>query len=327
MPHPMEAFTSDSASKIFRFQFEGSARPLKPYLLERYHYGREVEWRDSFYPERVRLNGEPVAEDTWVRPGDSIAYRHLRAEEPHVPPLLRVLYEDEWLVAVHKTDDVPVSPAGIYYFTSLAIRAREAFANPELTPIHRLDLETSGVLLLARKKAYLRSFHALFVEHRIAKRYVALVHGRFPDGLTEIAGRLGPHPSSAIHTKLWLDPAAPHPNSRTRILQVAAHGECSELLIEPVTGKTNQIRVHLAHAGHPVVGDKKYHPDESVFLDWLAHRDFARLRDRLWLPRQALQCQGLEFTHPFTDEPVAIAAAAGSWRAKVCAVVPLPAFC
>jgi len=326
MPHAMDAFTSDSASKIFRFQFEGSAQPLKPYLLERYHYGREVAWRDTFYPERVRLNGEPVGEDTWVRPGDSIAYRHLRAEEPSVPPLLRILYEDEWLVAVHKPDDIPVSPAGIYYFTSLAIRAREAFANPELTPLHRLDLETSGVLLLARKKAYLRAFHALFVEHRIAKRYVALAYGRFPQGLHEIAGRIGPHPSSSIHTKLWLDPASPEPNSLTRIVQVAEHGECSELLLEPVTGKTNQIRVHLAHAGYPIVGDKKYHPDETVFLDWLMHRDNARLHERLWLPRQALQCQRLSFVHPFTGASIAIAALADSWRAKVAAVVPLPAF-
>jgi RluA family pseudouridine synthase len=320
-----DAFASDAAGKIFHFKFDGDARPLKPYLLERYQYGRETAWRESFYPERVRLNGAPVAESTWVRPGDTVAYRHLRAEEPLAAAALPVLYEDEWLVAIHKPDDVPVSPSGLYYFTSVAIRAREDFGNPELTPLHRLDLETTGVLLLARRRAYLRAFHALFEQHRIAKRYLALVFGTFPAGRTEIAGRIVPASASAIHTKLSLDPASPQPNSHTRILRVVSHGHCSELLVAPETGKTNQIRVHLAHAGHAIVGDKKYFPDESVFLDWLQHRDFARLQGQLWLPRQALQCQSLAFDHPFTGEPVTIAAAPDSWRAKIGDVVPNPA--
>jgi len=320
-----DAFTSDWAGKIFRFHYEGDARPLKPYLLERYHNGREVAWRDTFYPERVRLNGAPVADDTWVRPGDMIAYRHLRAEEPPAPAALPVLYEDEWIVALQKPDDAPVSPSGIYYFTCVAIRAREAFGNPELTPLHRLDLETSGVLLLARRREYRRAFHALFEQRRIAKRYLALVYGAFPASLVEIAGRLGPHSASAIRTKLRLDPESPEPNSLTRILRVVSHGNCSELLLAPETGKTNQIRVHLAHAGHAIAGDKKYFPDESVFLDWLVRRDFAPLRQRLWLPRQALQCQSLAFDHPYTGESVTIAAAPESWRVKIGAVVPRPA--
>jgi 23S rRNA pseudouridine1911/1915/1917 synthase len=318
----VESFTSDAAGKIFSFQFEGEAQPLKSFLLDRYHTGRPQAWRESFYPARVRLNGEPVADDTWVRPGDTIAYRHLRAEEPPAAGALAVLHEDEWLMAVHKPDDVPVSPSGFYYFTCLALRARELFDNRELTPVHRLDLETSGVLLLARKRAYLREFHELFAEHRVAKRYLALVHGQYPEGLTEIAGRIGPHPASAIRTKLWLDPAA-EANSQTRIVRatprLAARGACTELEVEPVTGKTNQIRVHLAYAGHPIVGDKKYHSDERIFLDWLAYRDFARLEEKLWLPRQALQCERLDFVHPFTGEPLSIEAAPGAWGAKIAA--------
>jgi RluA family pseudouridine synthase len=319
----MDPFASDAGSKIFRFQFEAEAQPLKPYLLERYQYGREPRWRDTFYPERVRLNGAPVAEETWARPGDTIAYRHLRAEEPPAPAALPVLYEDEWLLAVHKPDSVPVSPSGLYYFSSLALLARELFASPELTPLHRLDLETSGVLLLARRRADLARFHGLFTAHAIDKRYLALVPGAFPLERRELSGRIVPHPASAIHTKLWLDPAG-ESNSLTRVLDVAHHGRCSELLLQPVTGKTNQIRVHLAHAGHPIVGDKKYQPDERVFLDWLVHRDDARVRERLGLPRQALLCQSLAFIHPFTGRPVSIAAPPGAWAEKIAGVVAAP---
>jgi 23S rRNA-/tRNA-specific pseudouridylate synthase len=65
------------------------------------------------------------------------------------------------------------------------------------------------------------------------------------------------------------------------------------------------------------VGDKKYHPDERVFLDWLEHRDFGRLREALWLPRQALQCQALELAHPLTNENLYFQAPPGSWAAKL----------
>jgi 23S rRNA pseudouridine1911/1915/1917 synthase len=94
-------------------------------------------------------------------------------------------------------------------------------------------------------------------------------------------------------------------------------GPFSELELEPVTGKTNQLRVHLAHVGHPIVGDKKYHPDEEVFLDWYAHRDYARLAERLLLPRQALHCEALAFTHPFSGAALETRAPAAMWRDKV----------
>ncbi len=318
--------------KMFRFIFEGPAGPLKAFLISRYQYGRSAEWHESFYPERVLLNGRAVAEETWVSPGDEISYRHLRAEEPPAPLLPAQLYEDEWMLALHKPDSVPVSPSGVYYFTALAIHVREIFGNSELTPIHRLDLETSGVLILAKRRADLGRWHTLFAARSDAggapaldKRYLALALGEVDPRLNEIRGRIVPAADSAIRTRLALDPQGVPENSRTLIRRVERHAQrgaaYSELELQPFTGKTNQLRVHLAHVGHPVVGDKKYHPDERVFQDWLTHRDFERVRPALLLPRQALQCQRLEFPHPFTGRWVRIEAQPGSWRAKVAPLI------
>ncbi len=343
-------FSNGPDRHIFRFTYRGEERPLGSYLLGRYRHGRDEEWARGFYPHRVCLNDMPVDDETRVRAGDRVAYLHLRAEEPPTPPLRPPLHEDDRLLALLKNDRVPVNPAGVFYFTSLAIAAREASGNPELTPLHRLDLETSGPVLFAKRAADLKTLHQLFHQKAIAKRYRALVHGAFPAALKEISGRIVPDTGSRIHTKLRLEPASPettppeedrpgedhpapqlshptlsHPRlshqkiSHTRILAVRHRhgGRFSELLLEPVTGKTNQLRVHLAHAGYPIVGDKKYHPDEAVFLDWYRYRDFERLRTRLLLPRQALHCESLEFRHPFSGEWVDIRAPQEIWREKL----------
>ena len=314
---------SDADSHVFRFVFEGSPQPLKSFLVARYGASRGPDWAEDFYPDRVRLNGRAVARETVVHPGAEISYLHLRNEEPAPPHLAEPLFEDDWLVVLQKPDCIPVSPAGIYYFTSMAILARERLGNRELTPAHRLDLETSGPVIFARRKADLKEIHRLFEGRSIRKRYRALVHGAFPAELRTISGRIVPHPASAIATKLALQPGpGGSAGSLTRVISVVHRGPFSELELEPVTGKTNQLRVHLAAVGHPIVGDKKYHDDEGVFLDWYAHRDFGRLRRKLLLPRQALAAERLEFTHPVTGEPVRVEAPAGSWEEKLQGLTP-----
>ena len=359
------AFANTPTQHIFHYTYAGPPRPFRDYLVGRFRWGRSAQWQAQFYPERVRLNGERVDAHTVVQPDDRVEYLHWREEEPPEPPPLPVLHEDEWLLAVHKPDSVPVDPGGVFYFSSLALLMRERRGEPEFTPLHRLDLETSGVLLSARRRAEVGRWHQLFTDKSAAetlrKTYRALVHGHVPEHLREIRSWLKPA-GGRIQTRLRLvettaegtaegtaeatnedtakntskDTAArtakriaEHGHvepSLTRILTVRHHttprGRFSELELEPVTGKTNQLRVHLAHVGHPIVGDKKYHPDEGVFLDWLEHRDFARLREVLVLERQALQCETLAFTHPFSHQPLEIRALAGSWAGKIAPVLP-----
>ncbi|MBI4082474.1 MAG: RluA family pseudouridine synthase [Candidatus Lambdaproteobacteria bacterium] len=322
LPDPFGGPTAEAHT--FRFVYEGAPRPLKPYLIERFRFGRSRAWAERFYPATVRLNEAPVDERTALRPGDRIAYRHHRADEPAAAgPAPEVLYEDEWTLALFKPDSVPVNPSGAYYFTSLAIAAREQFGNPELTPVHRLDLETSGPLIFAKSARDIRRFHALFLARAIRKRYLALVHGHVPEALREIRGALLPDGASAITSRLRLAPEHEGLPSLSRVVRAIHHRDAasgrafSELELEPVTGKTNQLRVHLAAVGHAIVGDKKYHPDERVFLAWYAHRDFEPLRGELLLPRQALMCRELAFAHPVTGQSVRIAAPAGRWSEKL----------
>ncbi|HEX9842107.1 MAG TPA: pseudouridine synthase, partial [bacterium] len=192
--------TAPCDTKIFRVSYSGAPQPLRAYLLERYRHGRSADWAATFYPARVRLDGAPVDARSLVRAGQCIAYCHFREDEPPPGPPPPLLYEDEWLAAVLKPDTLPVNPAGVFYFSALAIRMREITGNPELTPMHRLDLETSGVLLFARRRAHLARFHRLFMDRALRKVYRALVHGAFPHARREIAGRIVADAESPIHT-------------------------------------------------------------------------------------------------------------------------------
>ena len=319
-------FISHNHQQVMRFRYQGGRCRLKLFLLERYGEARGEEWKATFFPDRVRLNGAEVNEETMLEPGDEVAYLHLRSEEPPPPPL-QVLHDDEALTVLLKPDHQPVHPAGVFHFTSLALMARKVLGRPALAPVHRLDLETSGPVVFAAGPAEARHLQGQFVGHQVQKRYRALVHGHWPVEQTEMAGWVHPLAHSAIHTRLGFTPQTkqeePPPAkgqyALTRVWAVEhlnhPKGPLSDLWLEPVTGRTNQLRVQLSALGHPIVGDKKYHPDEGVFLQWMTHRRFEPLEEALWLPRQALHCQFIQFTHPHTQQPLRVESPPEVWQA------------
>ena len=287
--------------KEFLYLYHYNPRPLINFLRDRYQQDEEKLQR--ILADRVRVNGVWVPGETLLQKGDAISYTHRRSDEKVVPPPLQVIYEDDDLLAISKPANLPVTPSGNYYFNSLAIHCKEVFHNPSLNPLHRLDLETSGVLAFGKHKAANRLFQPMFAEKRMKKRYQALVFGAPPLGLIE--GDLVEDPASQIHSKRFLR-QVPHPTSQSIIHEVLPQGPYSLVTLEPVTGKTNQLRVHLAALGCPIVGDKKYYPDESVYLDWYEHHDLSRILDRVKLPRQALHCSSLRFEHPLTGQWIEI---------------------
>lgn len=284
--------------KTFRYRYEYETQELGEFLSDRYQFcgGRLEEVLSS----RIKINQKtPLLGQSLVN-GDMIEYDHFRSDE--VPLSLEdipVLYEDENLLALAKPAGVPVSPSGQYYFNSLAIFAKEAFENTELSPLHRLDLETSGVLLFGKHKTARQLYQKMFAQKGFTKEYLAVTWGHPGEG--PILGEMASAKGSKIYTKLALDESAPS-NSHTEILSVEPWGTFWLVRLQPISGKTNQLRVHLAHRNASIVGDKKYHPDENVYLDWFEYRDFNRLKEQLMIPRQALHCLKMSFEDPFTGE-------------------------
>ena len=259
----------------------------------------------------VRLNKGRASADTRVAEGDEIRVPPVRMPEraAAAPPPARefpVLLEDEHLLAIAKPAGVAVhGGSGVAFGVIEQLRQARA-GTRYLELVHRLDKETSGVLLLAKKRSALVNLQDQFRARDTGKVYAALVFGAWPAKLKVIDQALhkGLDAGGERHVRVVSPANEDGRRSITLIRSVRSAGDCSLLEVVLKTGRTHQIRVHLAHAGHPIVGDPKYG-------DFVRNKAFAKERR---FARMFLHALELSFDHPATG-------------ARMVLSTPLPAEC
>jgi len=169
----------------------------------------------------------------------------------------------------------------------------------QVSIVNRLDRETSGLVLVAKNAAAARRFGLLMQEQRIAKEYLAIVWG-WPEWETTFVDapllRQGTQIASAIWLKQMIHPEGAAARTEFRVEKRFARTDGERFAIVrafPKTGRTHQIRVHLASLGHPIVGDKIYGPDEKLYLEFIETGWTPKLEQQLLLPRHALHSAAL----------------------------------
>ena len=209
----------------------------------------------------VRVNSGRIAASHRVQAGDRIRVPPLRmAERPETlpAPALRpvVLFEDEFLLAIDKPSGLAVhGGSGVAHGVIEQLRS----ARPEarfLELVHRLDRETSGVLLLAKKRASLLAMHEALRDRTADKRYLAGIKGRWRDEMRRVRQPLRKFTGGDGERRVAVDDDGQSAETIFRLL--ARNAEFSLVEAQLLTGRTHQIRVHLAHVGHPILGDEKY---------------------------------------------------------------------
>jgi len=243
---------------------------------------------------------------TPVKPGMRLQLRRLLPKEPSVPGpnALLVLFEDEDLLVLDKPAGLPVHPSARYFHNTLVAQLAGRFPKP-LAPAHRLDRETSGLLVCSKTPEASRGLMRAFAASQVHKEYLAIVEGHPPWACCTVEAPIA-EGGKAIRIAVRICPEGKAAATQVEVLERFERRGAFFCLLKcrPLTGRQHQIRVHLKHAGFPIVGDKIYGPDEMFFDRFSRHCLEAEAWQRLRLPRHALHASFLGFCHPRSQKPM-----------------------
>ncbi len=229
---------------------------LLAYYSQRYHHSSEDEWRDRIISGQILLDSHSVTPQTPLQAGQWLTYHRPPWQEPDVPFAFEVLYEDADLLIVNKPSGLPVLPGGGFLEHTLLWQLQQQYPQDTPLPIHRLGRGTSGLVLLARSPLARANLSQQMRENQIRKVYRALVGKDVKGDRLTITHPIGKIPHSILGYVYGATPNGLPAYSECQVLKRNPHSTLLEVII--LTGRPHQIRIHLAVAGYPLIGDPLY---------------------------------------------------------------------
>ena len=285
----LQSDPSWSGERIDKFLAEVMADYSRSFLQKQFKEGN------------ITVNGKPAKASLKVGEEDEIVVFLPENQEPDIEPEdipLDILYEDDQLLVVNKPKGMVVHPSAGHYSGTLVnalmnhCKDQLSGINGVLRPgiVHRIDMDTTGALVVCKSDMAHQSLAEQLKVHSITRRYRAIVHGNLKEDTGTVEGAIGRHPverkKMAVHVRGGKE-AVTH----FRVLE--RFGNYTYIECELETGRTHQIRVHMASVGHPLVGDAVYGPKKCPFPK---------------LQGQTLHAMVLGFTHPGTGEYLEVTA-------------------
>lgn len=260
------------------------------FLAERLPAVSRADWNGRLARgEVLDERGRAIAPDAAYQGGTRLYYYRALPFEPPIPFEAAVLFQDETLVVADKPHFLPVTPGGRYVQQSLLVRLQRQLGLQTLSPIHRIDRETAGLVLFSVRPQDRAAYQAMFRERVVDKVYEAIAPWREAPVFPVTRRSRIEEDGSAFFRMQEVDGAA---NSETRIECIEQRGPLARYRLTPVTGKRHQLRVHMNALGLPIAGDQFY---PQVLRGPDAAEDFSN-------PLRLL-AQAIAFTDPVTGQP------------------------
>jgi len=291
-------------------RLDGQVETLLQFLLRRFRYLDDQQWKENINAQRIWVDGRLGKANLTLHDNQKIIYFRPDFLEPEVDPHFDIIYEDDSLIALCKSGNLPTSPSGKYYKNTLVSLVKLRFGLKKLYTLHRLDRETSGVIIFAKRHEIAQTMAAYFREKRIQKKYSAILNGHLPQSSIKASAEafiflpIGKDAKSKIRIKQRVSPSGKP--CQTYFREKEKIDDFSLVEVRPITGRTHQIRVHAAHIGCSVLGDKLYGLPEDGFLRWLGEGDEYLLEHKFPLHRQLLHATEIRFEHPVKKREIVI---------------------
>lgn len=275
------------------------------YLAKKFPFLSRVKWQARIKKGEVRVTSAgrdlttSLKTTYTLKKYDQLWYsQNLSAIEKVRPPdsyenvHIDVIYDDGDVCIFSKPPYMVVHPVGIYGHNNFLTHISK-MGYRDCSPVHRIDRETSGILVCARKTQTRRDISQLFRENKVKKFYLAITKGSTSvENHFVVDAPIGTPENSAIRLKLWTHGRDAIPAS-TEFNLLGKKDDFHLFACFPKTGRTNQIRIHLASIGQWIVGDKMYHPDENVFLEFYEKGYTDWVHKNVLFPRHLLHNTGI----------------------------------
>ncbi len=241
-----------------------SGQTVLQYYSTRYCHSNKQQWQSKIESGQVLLNGKQVSSETILQLGDKLAYHRSPWLEPDVPLSFDIIYEDPDLLAIAKPAGLPVLPGGGFLENTLLWQIKKIYPQNPPSPIHRLGRGTSGLLLLAKstlaKSSLSRQMRANSTKNlsdeRIQKIYLAKVDQGVQCDRFTVTNPIGKIPHPLIGYIYGATPQGKFARSECQVVQ--RNSDSTIIQVTILTGRPHQIRIHLAAAGYPLMGDPLY---------------------------------------------------------------------